>query len=191
MLLHSNALASDPLANLQLAAAIELATIPPYLYAAWSVRPREDGGSFAAAEAARLIRSVVYEEMLHLALVANVINALGGVLDLTSQVPTYPGMLPGHATSGPFAFSVSLEPLSERAINTFMRIEMPEWMALQGGRATSDDWITLAAFYKSIETQLRALPDSEFSHGRQLPVGNKMGAYLRRPHDKRKHLSWK
>ena len=58
--------------HLQEALEIEHATIPPYLCALYSI---PEGSN---REAASVIRSVVMEEMLHLTLVANVMNAVGG-----------------------------------------------------------------------------------------------------------------
>ena len=69
-----NAPSADLVAALQQAMSIELATLPAYLYARWSLVPRSGGGSVAAVEAAALIRSVTYEEMLHMALVLSLIH---------------------------------------------------------------------------------------------------------------------
>src|ERR1700730_14982726 len=70
---------------LQTALELELATIPPYLIALLSIKLPSN------REPAELIRSVMVEEMLHLALVANVINALGGEPRLNKKaIPHYP-----------------------------------------------------------------------------------------------------
>ena len=58
--------------HLQWALELEHSTIPPYLCALYSIR--ED----ANPAAAELVRSVFMEEMLHMTLVANVLNAVGG-----------------------------------------------------------------------------------------------------------------
>ena len=55
--------------SLQSAIVLELATIPPYLTAYFSLKPGEN------TEVADLVRSVVIEEMLHLTIAANVLNA--------------------------------------------------------------------------------------------------------------------
>ena len=60
------------LARLQLAMELEWATLPPYLVAVLSIKRSSN------REAADLIRGVAMEEMLHLALVANVMNAVSG-----------------------------------------------------------------------------------------------------------------
>jgi hypothetical protein len=162
--------------NLQLALAIELAVLPPYLYACWSIKPPSAGASEAAAEASRTIRSVMYQEMLHVAMVANILNALGEEPNITGQPMTYPGYLPGHVTTGPYAFTVGLYSLSPSAIDIFKKIELPEW----DGPAAKDGWITVGAFYDVVKTQLAALSDGAFKHGRQLsPRDNPASGYLR------------
>jgi hypothetical protein len=106
---------------LQIAFALELATIPPYMIALLSIKLP------ANRAAAELIRSVMIEEMLHLALVANVMNAVGGTPLLDSSViPKYP--LEMNFKGEAFAdrrFPVNLERFGETAIVTFMKIEQP------------------------------------------------------------------
>ena len=57
---------------LQTAIEVEHSTIPAYLCALYSIK---DGTN---QEAAQIIKSVVLEEMLHMILAANVLNAIGG-----------------------------------------------------------------------------------------------------------------
>ena len=73
-------------AHLQKAIEVEHSTIPPYLCALYSIK---DGHN---QEAAQIIKSVVLEEMLHMILAANVLNAIGGEPILTHPkfVPKYP-----------------------------------------------------------------------------------------------------
>lgn len=107
----------DLRAFLVVAMQIEHATIPPYLTALYSIRPGSN------SEAVEVIRSVAVEEMLHLTLVANVFNAVGGSMrkTLTAQdfIPTYPTYLP----TGETEFQVGLRPFSQQTIETFMKIE--------------------------------------------------------------------
>jgi hypothetical protein len=101
---------------------LELGTIPPYLTALFSIKP----GANAAAGA--IIRSVVIEEMLHLSLACNMLNAVGGEPDLPAVVLRYPselGMGIGTKPGGP-PFIVPLARLSQASIQTFMTIEEPE-----------------------------------------------------------------
>ena len=96
---------------------LEHATIPPYLTALYSLHPGSN------SDALHLIRVVAVEEMLHLSLVANVMNAVGLKPDLTQDgfVPRYPAHLP----DGEQDFQVSLQPFSKAAVSTFLKIERP------------------------------------------------------------------
>jgi hypothetical protein len=103
--------------HLHAAMQLEHATIPPYLTALYSIHHGTNG------EAYRVIRAVVVEEMLHLTLAANILNAVGGTPDLTAPdfVPSYPAYLPDGETD----FQVDLQPFSKAAIETFLKIERP------------------------------------------------------------------
>jgi hypothetical protein len=141
---------------LQIALELELATIPPYLVALLSIKEHSNR---AAAE---LIRSVVVEEMLHLALVANVTNAVGGAPRIDrSAVPQFPLQLKFEGR--PFAdrqFPVELARFSERAVETFMKIEMPHQIAVNRmARAAKIDVpaLTIGDFYQNIVNLLTEL----------------------------------
>lgn len=75
---------------LQNAIELEHATIPPYLYALYSLKPGVN------LEIAGLIKSVVLEEMPHMALDCNILNAIKGTpkIDEPCFLPKYPGHLP-------------------------------------------------------------------------------------------------
>src|SRR4051812_16031301 len=77
---------------LQNAIRLEHSTIPPYLTAYYTL----NGGSPSINYARTIIRDVVIEEMLHLTLAANILNAIGGAPRLSDPqfIPTYPGPLP-------------------------------------------------------------------------------------------------
>ncbi|MCF2857193.1 ferritin-like protein [Pseudoalteromonas sp. SMS1] len=96
---------------------LEHATIPPYLTALYSIHPETN------LEAAAAIRAVLVEEMLHMTLSANVLNALGKNPDLTAVgfVPDFPTRLPDGETD----FSVSIDKFSPDTLETFLRIERP------------------------------------------------------------------
>jgi hypothetical protein len=96
---------------------LEHATIPPYLVALYSLHPETNSDAF------HVLRVVVVEEMLHLTLAANILNAVGGSPNLTVArfVPEYPTKLPDGETD----FDVSLEPFSPAAVETFLNIERP------------------------------------------------------------------
>jgi hypothetical protein len=103
---------------LRLAMQLEHATIPPYLLALCSIHPGTN------VDAVQVIRVVLVEEMLHLTLAANILNAVGGDPDLTAPgfVPLYPAYLPDGETD----FVVDLQPFSPSAICTFLKIERPK-----------------------------------------------------------------
>jgi len=128
--------------HLQWAMSVELSTVPPYLTALYSITDN-------SADAYRLIRSVAIEEMLHMMLVANLLNSIGTVPDLTGDdvVPSYPGYIPHHAAGGPYIQLQALSPGLARSV--FMAIEQPE--ASPCAPAEGDDFQTIGQFYKAIE----------------------------------------
>jgi hypothetical protein len=105
---------------LQKAIDVEHFTIPPYLCALWSLK---DGLSGPNSEAYRIIRSVVMEEMLHMILAANILNAVGGTPRIIPdpKLRPYPKLMPYSA----IGFQVDLLKFSKGAVNTFLRIERP------------------------------------------------------------------
>jgi len=96
---------------------LEHATIPPYLLALYSIHPGTN------SDATHILRVVVVEEMLHLTLAANLLNAVGGTPNpsATGFVPHYPTGLPDGETD----FEVSLTRFSRNAVETFLKIERP------------------------------------------------------------------
>jgi len=104
----------------QSAIVLEHATIPPYLTAMFSLTNTGND------KIAGLIHSVVIEEMLHLTIACNLLNAIGGspVLNQSDFVPKYPGPLPGGVESG---LIVPIAKFSKDLVkNVFMVIEQPE-----------------------------------------------------------------
>jgi Ferritin-like len=107
---------------------LEHATIPPYISALYSIKPGTN------LEAFHIIRQVAVEEMLHLTLVANVFNAVGGkfvkeeegerktILTAPDFIPQYPTYLP----TGETEFQVSLSKFSPETVQTFINIERAE-----------------------------------------------------------------
>ena len=102
-------------AALQSAVTLEFATLPPYLSALWSIKNEQD-------PVAKSIREVAHEEMLHMALAANMLSAIGGSPQINQTVPEYPGPLPGGVHAGLIA---KLSCLTRDALKDFMWIERP------------------------------------------------------------------
>jgi len=103
---------------LQMAIAVEFSTLPPYLYGLYSILPGTN------AEASGRIKAVALQEMIHMCLGCNMLNALGGNPVVTA--PTYPGPLPGDIGSGGQVFTVHLLPFSKESMAQGMQIEEPE-----------------------------------------------------------------
>ena len=137
----------------QQALMLEHSTIPPYLYALYSLDESVNPEVF------ELVRSVVVEEMTHMALAGNLLNALGGtpVIDEPAFIPTYPGPLPGSVEGG---LVVGLAPFSVALVrDVFMVIEQPEEPLEFPALAPATAPVTIGAFYAAIRAQL---PDAAF-----------------------------
>ena len=132
--------------HLQWAIELEHSTLPPYLCALYSIKP---GHNRVAVDA---IASVLIEEMLHMTLAANVLNAVGGApsIDRPDFIPRYPMVLPHSGQS----YRVPLAPFAPATIETFMRIEKPEE---KEAVAQTDQFDTIGQFYLAIEDGLTAL----------------------------------
>ena len=74
--------------SLRAAMQLELSTIPPYLYAAWSIDPS------SKSSCVETIKGIAQEEMLHLGIAANLLTAVGGKPDFVRSAPSYPTLLP-------------------------------------------------------------------------------------------------
>ena len=148
---------------LQSAVELEHATIPPYLYALYSLKP----DSLTADKnlyAYQLLRSVVLEEMLHMVSACNILNAIGGapVIDAPQFIPKYPGPLPGSVESG---LVVGLRRFSLDVVeHTFMTIEEPEFRPSVSASAPEPaDTKTIGNYYEEIAKHLAKLGDHVFT----------------------------
>lgn len=137
----------------RMAVSIELTTLPTYLYPYWSIRPSYDGGSDKAQAARTSMMSVILEEMLHMGLSSNLLNALDGTPNFIERpyLPVFPeDILRSDETGHVGGVHVDLHPLGPAALDLMVRIELPD----------SDDpsqGTTIGAFYE----ELLALLDSE------------------------------
>ncbi len=156
---------------------LEHATIPPYITALYSIKPGTNLEGF------HIIRQVAVEEMLHLTLVANVFNAVGGkfveekdgqvqtILTAPDFIPPYPTYLPTGSTD----FQVGLGKFSPATIETFIKIERAEevdegkplvvsrpvqehchFLTIHNGQP-SDTFYSIGLFYAEIIRGLNAL----------------------------------
>ncbi len=104
--------------SLQAAIELEMSTIPPYLYAAWSIDPAADPSDVRGT-----ILEIAKEEMLHMGIACNLLVSIGGQPKILQRAPRYPTRLPKDIHAG---LPVALAPLTrELVLNTFMAIEEP------------------------------------------------------------------
>lgn len=154
--------ASEPVElydSLQSAIELEHSTIPPYLTALYSIKFNHN------QEAYKVILEVVREEMLHMTIAANVLNAIGGhpVINQPDFIPSYPGSLPMNIGD----LTVNLAPLSKDVLfDGFMKIEEPEEpldfpvRALLASEEPTPEFATIGQFYQAIIEKLQELgPD--------------------------------
>lgn len=154
---------------------IEHATIPPYMTALYSIKPGTN------LEAFHIIRGIAVEEMLHLTLVANVYNAVGGTFEPNTAllapdfIPKYPSYLP----TGSIDFKVGLGKFSQETVETFRKIErsqhvkegeplvasrsLEEYLFDVIGYQPTKSFYTIGLFYAEIIRGLFAL-DEEYKH---------------------------
>lgn len=98
---------------------LEHATIPPYITALYSLKPGTN------LEAFHILRAVAVEEMLHLTLVANILNAVGGKIQSTLTHPDFVPKYPAYIPTGATDFKVNLSKFSRETVGSFMKIERP------------------------------------------------------------------
>lgn len=155
----------DARSMLQLAIGVEFGTLPPYLYALFSIEQGEN------LQAAARIRSVVLQEMIHMCLACNILNALGGDPVLTP--PVYPGPLPGDiGPPGGKPLIIHLLPFSKDAMKQGMDIEQPEdppdfpihTMLLEAKKPPSA--VTIGQFYMALDKFLSMLPPDAWTRDR-------------------------
>lgn len=156
--------AADLYQSLQSAIELEHSTIPLYLTAGLSVMGATSSGMTYVRDT---LHDVVFEEMLHMATVCNVLNAIGGSpqINKVGFIPQYPGPLPMVGD-----FEVHLAPLSTDQLDVFLEIERPE----HGGivfpvrtaaflAAAPSHWATIGDFYDAVMQKISELGDSIFT----------------------------
>ncbi len=141
----------------QKAIELEHATIPPYLTANFTLTNTGND------EISKLIGSVVGEEMLHLSIACNLLNAIGGspVLNKPGFIPEYPGPLPGGVEEG---LIVPIAKFSKQLIkDKFMAIEKPEdpidIKLMRTAAFEEKKEITIGEFYNKIIANMKALEE--------------------------------
>lgn len=144
----------------QTAIEIEFATLPPYLYAKFSIP--ENSNPAASSR----IESIVREEMIHMCLACNIMNAIGGSPNIVP--PSYPGHLPGDVAGD---LEIHLYPFSEAAMKQGMDIETPvdpvDPPQLKAAfLAEVSEPVTIGEYYARLDAALKQLPASDWTPGR-------------------------
>ncbi|HEX4656929.1 MAG TPA: ferritin-like domain-containing protein [Streptosporangiaceae bacterium] len=150
------------------AAELEHGIMCQYLFAAFSLKQSTDEGLTEAQLAAanrwrKQVLHVAAQEMLHLALVQNLLTAIGGPPHLVRP------NLPQPAEHYPAGVQLALLPFGEQALSHFMFLERPEGMDLSDARGLAavgraeplmsegdivprpQDFSTVGHLYRSIE----------------------------------------
>jgi len=124
---------------LQTAIELECSTLPLYLSAMFSLQVQN-------YNAYNRLRSVVMEEMVHMAIAANLLAAIGGTPQIKSINVRFPTQgLPGGAEPD---LRVGLARFSKEQLKNFMRIETPEFLLRKMKR--HETYPTISVFYKGI-----------------------------------------
>jgi CDGSH-type Zn-finger protein/truncated hemoglobin YjbI len=158
------------------AAELEHGIMTQYLFAAFSLK-QSTGEGLSDAEAAAVqgwrkqILHIAAQEMLHLALVQNLLSAIGAAPHLTR--PNFPQ----PASHYPAGVHLALLPFGEQALRHFMFLERPEGMALHDAEGLAafnqaaplvqagdivprgQDFATIGHLYRSIEAGITHLSD--------------------------------
>src|SRR5580704_4773686 len=158
------------------AAELEHGIMAQYLFAAFSLK-QSTGEGLADAELAatarwrRQIMHIAAQEMLHLALVQNLLSAIGAAPHLTR--PNFPQ----PASHYPAGVHLALLPFGEEALRHFMFLERPEGMALHDAPGLAafsraapamrpgdiaphgQDFATVGHLYRSIEAGIEHLAE--------------------------------
>lgn len=154
----------DAREKLQTAIGVEFGTLPPYLYALHSILPGTN------APAVAQLRAIVGQEMIHMCLACNILNAIGGTPNIVA--PSYPGPLPGDIGASGTPLTLHLLPFSPDAMQQGMAIEQPddphEYPVLKSffEKDAGPASVSIGAFYRGLDAYLATLPDDAWIAGR-------------------------
>jgi hypothetical protein len=159
------------------AAELEHGIMCQYLFAVFSLKQSADEGltedELAAVQRWRkVVAHVATEEMLHLALVQNLLSAIGSAPHFSRP------NLPAPASHYPAGVRLALLPFGEQALRHFMFLERPEGMALKDAKGLDEalakaapvvdetdivprgqDFATIGHLYRSIEHGIARLAE--------------------------------
>lgn len=149
--------------HLYAAAQVELSTIPLYLFSLYSIKVSGHSQWSAPRGVLRSMTGIAIEEMLHLALVRNLMVAIGHGDRIKFYdekfIPKYPSLMlhryndkdeEGHE------IMLELQRLSTKHVKSFRRVEMPEKVDPNASAFTANpervgQYASLGEFYRAIE----------------------------------------
>ena len=139
---------------IQTAIDLEFSTLPPYLYAKFTILPGTNEVALAR------LNAIIGQEMIHMCLACNILNAVGGTPAINP--PHYPGPLPGGVDGG---VVTHLLPFSPEAMAQGMAIEEPSEAIKPRLRllAGASDRVTIGEFYHRLDGELAKLPSTAWS----------------------------
>ena len=150
--------------SLQKAVELEMSTIPPYLYAAWSIDANQHHSGTRD-----VIVDIAKEEMLHMGIACNLLASIGGRPRIVRAAPRYPTHLPQHVHKG---LQVALEPLSrDLLLRTFMAIEEPATHLVDDPDFVPSGSTLIGEFYDAVQHAFEAR-SPDFSTARQIDLDN-------------------
>jgi len=132
--------------SLQAAIQLELSTIPPYLYAAWSIDRQDPAADPSGVY--DVIRGIAVEEMLHMGIACNLLAAIGVRPKIVQVAPGYPARLPKDIHAGLSVALASLTP--ELVLHTFMAIEEPAAHLVDDPDFTPSGALLIGQFYDAL-----------------------------------------
>jgi hypothetical protein len=114
-----------------------------------TIRPGTNSTAYYA------IRSVLLEEMLHMTLAANLLNAVGGEPRVADPefIGEYPVALPMSSSE---LDPIHLRHFSKKALRTFLDIERPRSFTVDGMHE-GQGWTSIGQFYETVRQGLVAL----------------------------------
>jgi hypothetical protein len=153
---------------LQTAIELEHSTLPLYLAAMFSLEVQNYTNY-------NLLRSVVMEEMVHMAIASNMLAAIGGTPRIKALRPGFPGMgLPGGAEPD---LEGVLAQLSKRQLRNFMRLELPAF--LLPAQFKDEKYPTISTLYaaiaQAIDNNADAVRAAVKAGGKSNQVGDNIG----------------
>jgi rubrerythrin len=129
--------------HLQSAIELEFSTLPLYLSSMFSLTVQN-------YSAYNILRSVAMEEMVHMAIAANILAALGGTPAIKNIKVAYPTKgLPGGVEPD---LTAGLTRFSKNQLKNFMRIEKPRFLV--NASESTEEYPTIGIFYEEIKEAL-------------------------------------